>query len=298
MSGDKPLSGCPTLGMQALQPRARALQGGALPEQFARGRPDAVQAQIEHARRGVAARGPPNASLRLPASRRRGEELKTISPTRCWIGRCIRRDQVRAVGHELYHDQIGGPSAVIIGQKCRIAAIAAIPIGLAVDLDRLEKLRQCTPTRAAPRWSFLQLEMTRGKPVLTLVTVTNSAGARLAADRVDVDVRRDRIAQRIGCPAGWCCRGDSAPVDISQCAHGVAPPALHRSPLPTRPTSAIAGRAMRSQNERSAARACAGVPCASALATIAALIAPALVPESCAMLMLRVVSSASSTPQV
>ena len=52
------------------------------------------------------------------------------------------------------------------------------------------------------------------------------------------------------------------------------------------------------QNERSALRASAGEPVASALATMAALIAPALVPENCAMAIMRLASSASSTPHV
>ncbi len=47
--------------------------------------------------------------------------------------------------------------------------------------------------------------------------------------------------------------------------------------------SATAGLATPRQKLRSALRASAGVPRASALATMAALIAPALVPLSCAM---------------
>ena len=55
---------------------------------------------------------------------------------------------------------------------------------------------------------------------------------------------------------------------------------------------------MPSQNERSAFLACAADPVANALATIAALMAPALVPLSCAMVTLRLANRASNTPQV
>src|SRR5207245_9285982 len=66
----------------------------------------------------------------------------------------------------------------------------------------------------------------------------------------------------------------------------------HKSPA----TSAIAGWARPSQNERSAFLACAGEPVANALATIAALMAPALVPLSCAMATLRLANRASNIP--
>ena len=55
---------------------------------------------------------------------------------------------------------------------------------------------------------------------------------------------------------------------------------------------------MPSQNERNVLRASAGDPLASALATIAALMAPALVPLRCAIVRLRLASKASSTPHV
>src|SRR4051812_19371412 len=56
--------------------------------------------------------------------------------------------------------------------------------------------------------------------------------------------------------------------------------------------------AIESQNDRSAALACTTDPFASAPAMIAALIAPALVPLSCAMATPRLLSNASRTPQV
>ena len=62
--------------------------------------------------------------------------------------------------------------------------------------------------------------------------------------------------------------------------------------------SDAAGCAIDSQNERSAFRACAGDPFASEPATMAALIAPALVPLSCLISTLRLARSASSTPHV
>jgi hypothetical protein len=65
-----------------------------------------------------------------------------------------------------------------------------------------------------------------------------------------------------------------------------------------RTASGAFGAAIDSQNERNTFLACAGDPLASAHATIAALIAPALVPLTCVMATLRLPSSASNTPQV
>ena len=138
--------------------------------------------------------------------------------------------------------------------------------------------------------------MTRGRPVLTLVTVTNSAGADLL--RIASISTCAVIASRNGlCPSGLVLYGDSAPVDISQ-APIVSRQLRSTGPQSSRPMSCIAGRAIESQNKRSSSRACAAEPLARALATIAALIAPALVPESCATVRLRLASSESSTPQV
>ena len=69
-------------------------------------------------------------------------------------------------------------------------------------------------------------------------------------------------------------------------------------PKKLRTASGASGAAIDSQNERNAFLACAGDPLANALATIAALMAPALVPLSCVIRMLRLASSASSTPHV
>src|SRR5712671_3631734 len=69
-------------------------------------------------------------------------------------------------------------------------------------------------------------------------------------------------------------------------------------PKKLRTTSGASGAAIDSQNERNAFLASAGDPLASALAMTAALIAPALVPLSCVIVMLRLASSASSTPHV
>jgi hypothetical protein len=69
-------------------------------------------------------------------------------------------------------------------------------------------------------------------------------------------------------------------------------------PKKLRMASGASGAAIDSQNERNAFLACAGDPLANALATIAALIAPALVPLSCVIRMLRLASSASRTPHV
>src|SRR5204863_1529589 len=60
----------------------------------------------------------------------------------------------------------------------------------------------------------------------------------------------------------------------------------------------LAGYATSSQNARSASRARLVDPRASAPATIAALIAPALVPLNCAIARLRLASTTSRTPHV
>ncbi len=69
-------------------------------------------------------------------------------------------------------------------------------------------------------------------------------------------------------------------------------------PKKLRTTSGASGAAIDSQNERNAFLASAGDPLASVLAMTAALIAPALVPLSWVIVMLRLASSASSTPHV
>ena len=58
------------------------------------------------------------------------------------------------------------------------------------------------------------------------------------------------------------------------------------------------GAVIRRQNAASASRARVGEPFARAPATIAALSAPALVPESCAIATRRLESKTSRTPQV
>ena len=140
------------------------------------------------------------------------------------------------------------------------------------------------------------LAITRGKPVLTLVTVTNSAGAdfpRMASMSMCA-----AIASRSGfIPSGLTLYGESAPLDKSHApkeSRSVRP----AGPQSLRANSAWAGAAMLIQNERSDFRASVGDPFASALATMAALIAPALVPESYPMARLRLPRIASSTPQV
>src|SRR6266403_211188 len=138
--------------------------------------------------------------------------------------------------------------------------------------------------------------MTRGRPVLTLVTVTNSAGADLL--RIASISTCAVIASRSGlCPSGLVLYGDSVPVDISH-APIVSRQLRSTGRQSSRPMSCSAGCAIESQKERSACRACAAEPLARALATIAALMAPALVPESCATARLRLARSESSTPQV
>ena len=97
--------------------------------------------------------------------------------------------------------------------------------------------------------------------------------------------------------SGLVLYGERAPVDIS---HAPIDSRHLRStgPHTSRPMSCDAGSAICIQNARNASCACAGDPFARALATIAALMAPALVPESWAMATLRLASSESRTPQV
>ena len=140
------------------------------------------------------------------------------------------------------------------------------------------------------------LEITRGSPVFTWVTVTNSGGAdslRIASMSTWAS-----MASRSGFkPRGLPWYGDNAPVVRSHV------PIDSRHLRSTgdqnpRPISAAEGHAIWRQNELSASRAWLGEPRASAPATIAALMAPALAPESCATVTLRLARRVSSTPQV
>src|SRR5215472_9319540 len=138
--------------------------------------------------------------------------------------------------------------------------------------------------------------MIRGSPVRTLVTVTYKAGASLL--RIASMSTWAAIASRSGLsPSGLAVYGVSTPVDQSQ-----APTeSRHLCSIGRHSSRAILeniGSAIACQNERTILRASAEEPFASALATMAALMAPALVPESCAMEMLRLASNASRTPQV
>jgi len=83
---------------------------------------------------------------------------------------------------------------------------------------------------------------------------------------------------------------DQSFIELRQCRSS--------GPKKLRTTSGASGAAIDSQNERNAFLACAGDPFASAPATIAALIAPALVPLNCVMATLRLARRASNTPQV
>src|ERR1700694_1700318 len=98
-------------------------------------------------------------------------------------------------------------------------------------------------------------------------------------------------------PNGFELYGVTAPLDNSHAPNDWRK-LRSAGPQILRARSASAGSATRNQNARNDFLACAAEPLANALATIAALIAPALVPLNCSIAMVRLASSTSSTPQV
>ena len=177
------------------------------------------------------------------------EELETISPTRCRIAGASVGTSSVAVGHKLHDDQVARDAAVDHRPQRRIAAIAAVPIRLAIDLHRLEQLRQAC--RGEQHIDSHRLVGNNARQACLDVGYRDEQRRRaLAADRLDIDVGRDGIAQRIDAQwvgvVGRQRAGGQQPRAQVYCAK-FAP----RAPTRSRPRSATAGRAMRSQNERS-----------------------------------------------
>src|SRR5207237_793069 len=90
----------------------------------------------------------------------------------------VRWKVVDPVRQELHDDEIVAEAAMNHRPQRGIAAVAAIPIMLTIDLTAAKSSgRDADASRVSIDIS--RFEMTRGSPVLTLVMVTNSAGADL-----------------------------------------------------------------------------------------------------------------------
>ena len=79
----------------------------------------------------------------------------------------------------------------------RIADVAAVPIGHAVDLDRAEHRAAGRPRPSPRRRSILSRGNTRSRPVCTLVAEMNSCRSWPGAHRVEIDEALDQVLQRI-----------------------------------------------------------------------------------------------------
>jgi hypothetical protein len=136
-----------------------------------------VQANIEHAGRAVGRarchRAHRGDRLHFGNEARREHDLidATMNPSGVF------RQLGRTIGRELNHNQVATAAALDQRPESRIARIATIPVRLAIDLHRLEQLRQAEASSTSTVTSGF--EITRGSPVLTLVTVTYNAGAAL-----------------------------------------------------------------------------------------------------------------------
>ena len=132
----------------------------------------------------------------MPRSSDISEELNVISLIRAKISSARLRHLLALQRVDLDQQQVLGLRRADQRIKGRIAHVAAVPIGLTVDLDGAEQMRQAGRGDDHVGRHFIASE-TRSAPVFTLVADTNSCQILAATHRVKIDEALDQILQRI-----------------------------------------------------------------------------------------------------
>ena len=185
----------PAFIVQAQQGAARAVQRRSGLDEIPRRGPDAVQAQFAHARRTFAAcRHRPHCRDRLHLRNQARVEYDLADALA--DGRRVARRLRHCIGHELHDDDVARCSGVDHRPQRRIAAVAAVPIRFAIDFDGLEERRQ-TRRREQRVDGDAVIGDHSGQAGLDVGHRHVERRRILAAERVEVDVRGDGVAQRV-----------------------------------------------------------------------------------------------------
>ena len=242
-------------------------------------------------------RAAPARWLRPPAASRRGSvALNAISivRSRMRVGAARRVAQAPWAQHHHHHVERAGRAQQ--RHHRRVGAEAAIPVRLAVDLDRMVQRRQAGRGHRRVERQLVVAEHAqaaavgvRGRDV--------QRDARLSAQAFEIDAARAAGRAAGSCASELACAGD---IDCAQriihCARRRQLRAVPVSQAPRVPRHRLRPSAL--QNLASVARAPSRPPSSRPCTSSSAFIAPALAPLTATIGLARCSSSASSTPQV